>query len=148
MSGKGKRATRAKQGGLSSLQLTRLRRQLRQAACSEPWVDVQIRSGPGGGRFHDSAAFPPGGRRRTAMRWCRSCGRYTPAPCVSLIERHAAITRRVHVATLQCDDCRIADDAVAHRELYDACPHLRPAGSSSVVGMTSLIAGRNQLHST
>jgi hypothetical protein len=97
-------------------------------------------------RYHDPHVFPPGGKR-TPMRWCRSCGRYTPPNNIHLIESRTA--RGVHAgnivsATLQCDDCRINIGEEIHRELYAAFPHLRPAGSMSVVHRHELRARRRQ----
>jgi len=127
--------------GLSPWQVQRLRMSLRRWACSETWVDdqfVTILSTDAEGDvlpcvLFDPRVFPPGGKRETKMRWCRCCGRYTPAQAVHLIERRTSRLGPVISATLQCDDCRIGDDAEIHRELYDAGLHLRPAGSQSVV---------------
>jgi hypothetical protein len=47
-------------------------------------------------------------------------------------------------ATLRCDDCRIADDEEAHRELYEAGLHLRPAGSQSFVLLRTLFSDRKR----
>ncbi len=132
--------------GLTPPQEVALRTLLRRSTCSEPWVDDQIvtRITPGTGgrlvtlRLHDPSVFPPGGRLGTRMKWCRHCGRYTPAPAVQLIEYRRTRSGPVFAATLQCDDCRIADDAERYRELYEAGLHLRPAGSTSFVGMAQL----------
>lgn len=133
---------------LSALQESRLRRRLRNSAPSEPWVDAQIVT------KHEAAAdgrevarrcfepgiFPPGGRG-TPMRWCRQCGRYTPANSLQLIE-HAPLGSAPVSATLICDDCHIGDEATRHRELYDALPQLRPAGSFSFFRMADLLGAR------
>jgi hypothetical protein len=71
--------------GLSPLAEDRLRVRLRRTAPSEPWVEAQIvtfedadsRGEPIICRAFDGRVFPPGGRR-TAMRRCRLCGRFTP----------------------------------------------------------------------
>jgi hypothetical protein len=131
--------------GLTPWQVQRMRTVLRRSACSETWVDDQLviitRIDAEGDVvacvLFDSRVFPPGGKRETAMRWCRSCGRFTPAPAVQLIERRERRSGPVVSATLQCDDCRIADDEETYRELYDAGLHLQPAGSKSVVSNAS-----------
>ncbi len=127
--------------GLTPWQVERLRYRLRRSACSETWVDDQIVTLTKVDRdgdvvqlvLFDPRVFPPGGKRETKMRWCRCCGRYTPRPAIQLIERRERRGGAVVSATLQCDDCRIADDAELHRELYEAGLHLQPAGSKSVV---------------
>jgi hypothetical protein len=127
--------------GLTPWQVERLRYRLRQSACSETWVDDQIVNFTEIDRdgdavqcvLFDPRVFPPGGKRATKMRWCRCCGRYTPWPAISMIERRETRSGPVVSATLQCDDCRIADDSIIHRELYEAGLHLQPAGSKSVV---------------
>jgi hypothetical protein len=142
--------TKAK--SLSSMDEHRLRRRLRSAAPSEPWVDIQIVTirdvTPSGrvivARQHNAHAFPPGGRRGTAMRWCRCCGRYTPPNCIHLIEHRRRRTGNVISATLACDDCQIAHDEEVHRELWDALPHLRPSGSMSFVRLRDLYAERRR----
>ena len=129
--------------GLSDLELQRLRRSLRRSAPSEAWVDAQIvsfsdRKSDGEWivyRFHDTRVFPPGGRLNTPMRWCRDCGRYTPAPCVSLVESSRRRSEPPVQATLVCDDCRMAGEAIRFRPIYDALPNLRPTGSFSFVQM-------------
>lgn len=138
----------ARRIGLSPLQEHRLRFLLRQSACSEAWVDAQFQTridrAPDGqlriDRHHDPHAFPPGGAKRTAMRWCRSCGRYTPPCAVHLIESRHRLGGPVVSATLQCEDCRIGQDEEIHRELYTAFPHLRPAGGMSLVHRRQLYA--------
>jgi hypothetical protein len=129
----------------------RLRRTLRRSACSEAWVDAQIRCVQDGVddesilyRFYDPSVFPPGGRKATAMRWCRFCGRYTPAPCIQLIEHQRVRGGLVHSATLQCDDCRLGVEAEIFRELYEAGLFLRPAGSMSFVRMRERLTERMQ----
>ncbi len=132
--------------GLTSIQETLLKASLRRSACSEPWVDDQIVvrhcPGPGGRmipvRLHDPSVFPPGGRRRTPMRWCRSCGRYTPAPAIQLVEHRLHRGGAVVSATLECDDCRISHDFEQYQELYEAGLHLRPPSSRSYIGMAEL----------
>lgn len=132
---------RARAPGLTPWQVQRLRVGLRRLACSETWVDDQIvirtQIDSDGDVINcvlfDARVFPPGGKRETKMRWCRCCGRFTPAPAVQLIERRERRCGPVVSATLQCDDCRIADDAEIHQELYEAGLHLQPAGSKSVV---------------
>ena len=136
--------------GLSAWQEHRLRVRLRRAVPTEPWVDAQIATetftAAGGeavvARYHDGRAFPPGGARRTRMRWCRACGRWTPPQAVSLVERRHHRAGRVVSATLVCDDCRHDDDADRYAELYAAGLHLRPAGSRTVVGLRALIGDR------
>ena len=132
--------------GLTPYQVQRLRFSLRRSACSETWVDDQIVTctdiDADGEEirctFFDPHVFPPGGKAETKMRWCRCCGRYTPGPAVQLIEHRQTRFGPVISATLQCDDCRIADDAQIHQELYEAGLHLRPTGSQSVVTRHSL----------
>jgi hypothetical protein len=132
--------------GLTRVQEDRLKALLRRSACSETWVDDQIvtRLGPGPAgqpiemRLHDPNIFPPGGRQHTAMKWCRSCGRYTPAPAMQLIERRLRHNSPVISATIECDDCRIAADDERFRELYEAGLHLRPASSRALVGIADL----------
>jgi len=70
--------------GLSNLAEARLRRSLRRAAPSEPWVDAQFISvvehdgrGEHLRRVHDPRVFPPGGAQ-TAMKRCPRCGVFTP----------------------------------------------------------------------
>ncbi len=143
---------KADRSGLSVYQVRQLRVRLRRAACSETWVEDQIisveevdREGDWIRRtYFDSRVFPPGGRRETGMRWCRCCGRYTPPQAVSLIERRGVRSGVVLSATLRCDDCRIADDEEAHRELYEAGLHLRPAGSQSFVLLRTLFSDRKR----
>jgi hypothetical protein len=139
--------------GLTPWQVICLRFRLRQAACSETWVDDQIVSlttvdADGDTitttRF-DSRVFPPGGRQGTKMRWCRVCGRYTPAPAVHLIEHRHERFGPVISATLQCDDCRISQDEEIHRELHEAGLHLRPAGSQSFIFRRDLQSERKKL---
>jgi hypothetical protein len=136
--------------GLTPIQETFLKAALRRSACSEPWVDDQIvtRLAPATGgmpgglhvpiRLHDATVFPPGGRKKTAMRWCRCCGRYTPAPAIQLIERRRRHGGPVLSATLECDDCRISADFEQYRELYEAGLHLRPASSQSFITTAGL----------
>jgi hypothetical protein len=141
--------------GLTLLLEQRLRRRLRGVACSEPWIDAQFhtvdivqRNGRAETRsIHDPRVFPPGGARRTKMRWCRTCGRYTPPSCIHLIERRASrdVAGDVISATLQCDDCHIAAEDERHRELYDAFPHLRPAGSMSFVRLRDVFSERRSM---
>jgi hypothetical protein len=77
--------TKIHRSGLSPLAEERLRTRLRRIAPSEPWVDAQVvtfedadsRGQPIVCRAFDAKVFPPGGRR-TAMRRCRLCGRFTP----------------------------------------------------------------------
>jgi hypothetical protein len=141
---------RQARGGLTPLEESRLRRRLRGTAPSEPWVEAQIitRHEPMGDgrlvarRYFDSSVFPPGGRAGTAMRWCRQCGRYTPTYALQLIERVDRCGGAVRNSTLVCDECRIGEQAARHRELYEALPHLRPAGSFSFFRMADLFAGR------
>ncbi len=141
------RKTRRHLRGLTPIQEGMLRAALRRSACSEPWVDEQIVTrlvpGPGGRsvpiRLHDPSPFPPGGRRQTAMRWCRSCGRFTPAPAIQLIERRHHRNGPVISATLECDDCRLAVDFERYSELYEAGLHLRPPSSRSVVARADLM---------
>jgi hypothetical protein len=136
--------------GLSPHQLMQLRARLRRSACSETWVQDQIitvtevdRDGDWITKAcFDSRVFPPGGRQGTKMRWCRCCGRYTPPQAVQLIERRRERSGPVVSATLRCDDCRIADDDAAHRELYEAGLHLRPSGSQSFVLLRTLFSDR------
>ncbi len=127
--------------GLSKWEEHRLRVRLRRAAAGEAWVEAQIVT-VGGRRQHDAAVFPPGGVTGTRMRWCRQCGRWTPGPAVSLVERCDRHGGPVVWATLACDDCRIAADADGHRELYAALPNLRPAGSQSFVRRLELLSDR------
>jgi len=131
-----------------------LRRRLRRAACSEPWVDAQIvtltDTAPGGAtitsaRYHDPDVFPPGGRAHTTMKWCRHCGRYTPPNCINLIEHRRRLAGPVTSATLRCDDCRIALDVDTHHQLYEALPHLKPSGSLSFVKLRELFAQRRHM---
>ena len=138
--------------GLSAWQEQRLRVRLRRAVPTEPWVDAQVATqtftGPGGeavaARYHDPRAFPPGGARRTGMRWCRRCGRWTPPQALSLIEHRPGRDVPPVSATLVCDDCRHDDDADRYAELYAAGLHLRPAGSRTVVGLRGLIGDRQR----
>jgi hypothetical protein len=140
--------------GLSPFQVQKLRDRLRQSACSETWVDDQIiavsQTDSDGEPFtlicFDSRVFPPGGRQFTGMKWCRCCGRYTPRPAIHLIEHRAERFGPGLSATLECDDCRIADDEEAHRELYQAGLHLRPAGSQSFVLLRVLFSDRTHAH--
>jgi len=147
---RGRGTTKSKRNhriGLSAVEEHRLRRRLRLSACSEPWVDQQIktlhdRTSDGRTilcRFFDPQAFPPGGRDGTAMRWCRQCGRYTPPNSIGLIEHRRARAANITSATLVCDDCRIAHDEQRFGELYEAGLFLRPAGSSSFVRMADLL---------
>jgi hypothetical protein len=139
--------------GLSPLDEQRLRRRLRQAAPSEAWVDAQFVTvhdvAPNGRaittRAHDVHVFPPGGRRGTAMRWCRCCGRYTPPNCIHLVEHRRRRSGHVVSATLVCDDCRIARDEEAHHELWHTFPHLRPSGTLSFVKLRELYAQRARI---
>jgi hypothetical protein len=136
--------------GLSHFEQTRLRARLRRSACSETWVDDQIitvTDTTADGEelkltYFDSRIFPPGGRQSTAMRWCRRCGRYTPPQAIHLIEHRQSRWGPIISATLQCDDCRIADDEAAHRELYQAGLHLRPLSSQSFVLLRTLFSDR------
>ncbi len=145
-----KRNRKTSRIGLTPLEEHRLRRRLRRMACSETWVDHQIKSvydQTADGRtivcrFHDPQVFPPGGRQATAMRWCRSCGRYTPPNCTQLIEHRIRRDGPVLSATMQCDDCRIAIDDERYRELYEAGLHLRPASSFSFVRLAELFYQR------
>jgi hypothetical protein len=140
--------------GLTLILEQRLRRRLRGVACSEAWIDaqfhtvavVQSNGRAETRRIHDPRVFPPGGPRRTKMKWCRTCGRYTPPSCMHLIERRASrdIADDVISATLVCDDCHIAAEDESHRELYDAFPHLRPAGSTSFVRLRELFSQRRK----
>jgi len=140
--------------GLTPWQVICLRFRLRQAACSETWVDDQIititdvssKGEPTQIVCFDSRVFPPGGRQQTRMRWCRRCGRYTPPACIHLIEHRHTRFGRVIAATLQCDDCRIAVDDEIHRELYEAGLHLRPLGSQSFVLLRTLFSDRAHAH--
>jgi hypothetical protein len=143
---------RTKRVGLSTLEEHRLRRALRRAACSEPWVDAQIKSvldhtGDGQAivcRFHEARVFPPGGRQETAMKWCRLCGRYTPPNCIDLLEHRSKRAGEVHSATLQCDDCRLGIDAEVFRELHEAGLFLRPSGSMSFFKMGERLSDRRR----
>ena len=73
------------QVGLTWHQEQRLKRQLRDAAPSEPWVEAQIKTAgdvDGEGqpivyRYHDPHVFPPGGEQ-TGMVRCPQCGVFTP----------------------------------------------------------------------
>jgi hypothetical protein len=154
---KGKSAGNSRSGkfnrvGLTPIEEYRLRRTLRRSACSETWVDAQIVSvhdtdsdgDPILYRFFNPSVFPPGGRSETAMRWCRFCGRYTPAHCIHLIEHHIVRGGAVHSSTLQCDDCRLGIEAEIFRELYEAGLYLRPAGSMSFVRMRERLSDRMQ----
>jgi hypothetical protein len=133
--------------GLTPLEEHRLRRRLRQAAPSEPWVDAQIKTlhdrAPGGDpiayRFHDPQSFPPGGPKLTPMRWCHHCGRYTPPNSIHLLEHRPSFSSPIISSTLQCDDCRIAADDTRYHELYDAGLYLRPLSSNSFVRMADLL---------
>ena len=136
--------------GLSAWQEHRLRVRLRRAVPTEPWVDAQVATQtftdaagePVAARYHDARAFPPGGARRTRMRWCRWCGRWTPPQAVALVEHRHGRDGPVTSATLVCDDCRHSDDADRYAELYAAGLHLRPAGSRTVVGLRGLLGDR------
>jgi hypothetical protein len=129
----------ARRPSLTPWQIQRLRHFLRTSACSETWVDDQIitRVNPATDAtsvtVFDPRIFPPGGKRQTKMKWCRSCGRYTPPQNLALIEHRHERFGTVISATLHCDDCRIYDDFDQHRELYEAGLHLRPSGSQSFV---------------
>jgi hypothetical protein len=146
----GSRGVRPNHVGLSTLEEHRLRRSLRRKACSEPWVEAQIKtvydsSSDGESiryRFFDSSVFPPGGQKETAMRWCRFCGRFTPANCIHLIEHSARRGGQVHSTTLQCDDCRLGIEVEIFRELYEAGLFLRPTGSMSFVRMRERLGER------
>jgi hypothetical protein len=126
---------------LNHWQIQRLRIFLRISACSETWVEDQIitRVKPdddGEGiciTAFDPRIFPPGGKKQTKMKWCRSCGRFTPPQNLALIEHRHQRFGPVFSATLHCDDCRIYDDYEQHQELYEAGLHLRPSGSQSFV---------------
>src|SRR5207253_1385304 len=80
-----RRRRRKRRVGLSALQETRLRAQLRQTTPSEPWVEAQIRSAddldrdgsPIVYRYHDPRVFPPGGPGTRMVR-CSDCGVFTP----------------------------------------------------------------------
>lgn len=147
--GRASAAVRESHHALSPLAETRLRRRLRAAAPSEPWVDAQIVSREQASaegrvvvrRFFEPGVFPPGGRAGTGMRWCRECGRYVPGYAVRVIER--VRDGSADSATLRCDECRADDEAAGHAELYEALPHLRPAGSVAFCRMAELLAGRN-----
>jgi len=136
--------------GLSPFEQWRLKARLRRSACSETWVEDQLvtvtDTTPDGNElkitYFDSRVFPPGGRHFTKMRWCRACGRFTPPQAIHLIEQRKSRFGPVISATLQCDDCRIADDEEAHRELYQAGLHLRPLGSQSFVLLRTLFSDR------
>jgi hypothetical protein len=148
----GSRVWKSKRVGLSPLEEHRLRRALRRGACSEPWVDAQIKSVHDRGsdgeailyRYHDTQVFPPGGHQETAMRWCRCCGRYTPPNSIHLVEHQISRGGAIHSATLQCDDCRLGIEAEIYRELHEAGLFLRPAGSMSFVRMRELLRERLQ----
>jgi hypothetical protein len=137
--------------GLSPFKQLQLRERLRKIACSETWVDDQIitltDTTPEGEEIQivcfDPGVFPPGGRQQTKMRWCRRCGRYTPPQAIHLIERRKTRFGPIVSGTLQCDDCRIADDAEIHRELYEAGLHLRPLSSQSFVLLRTLFSDRS-----
>jgi hypothetical protein len=143
-------SVRARRVGLSPLEEHRLRRRLRSSACSETWVDDQIKTVHDRGsdgqailyRYHDAAVFPPGGKNGTAMRWCRFCGRYTPGHCIHRIEHRSTRAGEIQSSTLQCDDCRLGIDAEMYRELHDAGLFLRPAGSMAFVRMRERLIER------
>ncbi len=136
--------------GLTAWQEHRLRVRLRRSVPTEPWVDAQLatqtftgRDGkPIAARYHDPRVFPPGGARRTSMRWCRECGRWTPPQATSLVEHRHRRDGPVVSATVVCDDCRHGDDADRYSELYDAGLHLRPGSSRMVVGLRALLGDR------
>ncbi len=108
--------------GVTPPEESRLRRHLRQKAPSEPWIDAQFRTltdtTPAGQpitcRLHEPHLFPPGGPK-TAMKYCRSCGRYTPPNSLHLLERAPNRTAPPTSSTLQCDDCHIAAEDPSHK---------------------------------
>jgi len=125
--------------GLSLTHERRLRRKLRLKVPSEPWLEacfIELHEAGQTVRRYDSRAFPPGGRE-TKMRWCRSCGRYTPPSCIRLIEHSHVRNGLVHSATLICEDCHIADDLVRYGEFYNASLHLTPLGSASIIQLAA-----------
>ena len=137
----GRRRAAKGERGLSAWEEHRLRIRLRKAAAGEAWVENQIVTVNGRRQFA-ADVFPPGGVGGTGMRWCRQCGRWTPGPSVSLVERHESRGGPVVWATLACDDCRIGEDVERHREVYAALPNLRPAGSQSFVRRLELLSDR------
>lgn len=76
---------RTPRAGLTPWREARLKEKLRTTTPSEPWVEEQIKSAldltPTGTayvyRYHDPAAFPPGGDQ-TAMVRCPTCNVFTP----------------------------------------------------------------------
>jgi len=77
---------RPRRVGLTIWREARLREKLRKSTPSEPWVEEQIKSAldltPNGTafvtRYHDPAAFPPGGPDQTAMVRCPTCNIFNP----------------------------------------------------------------------
>ena len=77
---------RKRRVGLTLYEEQRLRQQLRQTACSEPWVEAQFVTADdvdqnGSAivyRYHDPHVFPPGGAK-TGMRRCPACSVITPS---------------------------------------------------------------------
>jgi hypothetical protein len=76
---------RKRRVGLSLYHEDRLKRQLRESAPSEPWVEAQFITAldqdqegePIVYRYHDPRAFPPGGAE-TGMIRCPVCGIFMP----------------------------------------------------------------------
>jgi len=86
---------------LPSEYLGSLRSALRtQVFCSDSWQETccQEVTTPGGNRIRvDLQIYPPGGKRKTAMRRCRVCKRWAPPDGVAGV----------------CSDCRIEAEAEA-----------------------------------
>jgi hypothetical protein len=71
--------------GLTAYEELGLKRKLREASPSEPWVEAQIKTArdtdqscsPIRYRYYDSHAFPPGGEETKMIR-CPACGIFMP----------------------------------------------------------------------
>jgi hypothetical protein len=119
-----------------SLETMRLRRRVLELVCSSAWLEVCLEvlrqagesSGARSGKILDRAAvYPPGGRRRTCMVHCRSCGKRWYPPNYVAMER--------------CLDC-LAGDGVA---ITDERTHVSSTSSPTAVALREMEMRRVRL---
>lgn len=105
---------------LPSVYLGKLRSALRtQVFCSDSWQKTCCREieTPGGKRIRvDLEAYPPGGKRRTSMRRCGVCKRWTPPDGVTAV----------------CSDCRTEANAEAFDQRLQ---RLKAPGDEGLAGL-------------
>ena len=113
----------------SLLETMRLRRRVLELVCSSAWLEVCLEvigaagesSGGRPGKILDRAAvYPPGGRRRTGMVHCRSCGKRWYPPNYVAMER--------------CLDC-VAGDGVP---VTDERTHLSSTSSPTAIALREM----------